>query len=124
MRCLPVSLLVAMALMLIGSANAQEANSNSASPTQHQSSSLVTRPASVNQSGKISDQKGKPLNASQLDSIANSISGKPPQKPKEPSIIPNGIPEDLLPKWEPKPVEPLDEFKISPLNEGLKVPIR
>jgi hypothetical protein len=112
--------------MLIGSANAQEANSTSASPTQPQSRSLVTRPASISQPGKISEQKGQPLNASQLNSIADSISGKPRPKPKEPSIIPipNGVPEELLPKWEPKPVEPLDDFKISPLNEGLKVPIR
>ncbi|UBF23856.1 hypothetical protein K9N68_19090 [Kovacikia minuta CCNUW1] len=125
MRYLSVSLLVAMSVVAVGSADAQSTDSPSSSTSQSQSSSLMTHPASVNQPGKKPEPKGQPLSPQKLDAIAGSISGKPPQKPKEPSFIPDNIvPTELLPRFEPKPVEPLDDFKVPALNGGVKVPIR
>ncbi|MGA7933619.1 MAG: hypothetical protein WCA35_08735 [Kovacikia sp.] len=124
MSYLPIFLLTAMSVMAVSSANAQEANSASDLPIPGQSSTLVTQPVSVNQPGKTFEQKGQPLNPSKLNEISGSISGKPQPRPKEPSIIPDSvIPESLLPKWEPKPIDPLSDFKVPPLDGGLRVPI-
>lgn len=85
-----------------------------------ESNVLGTQPASVDQLG----QRGQPIyTRTKLNEVAGSISGKPLQR-REPSIVPEGLlPADMLTPPAPKPVDPIDFFKVPSMDRSVKMPI-
>jgi hypothetical protein len=94
----------------------------------HSSILLVTRPASVNQPVAMVGRRHPSHHTPQkLRAIAGSISARP-VRAKEPSIIPDGlIPKSMMEVNQAqlnRPVDPIDFFKVPPLDSGVKMPIK
>lgn len=109
MKFLPGLLLVAFApLTAPNSALAQAVPAGAAS--------LQTQPASLNQSN--ASPIGAPLPNRDLNGVSASLRAKPQPPAKRPLI-----PESFTQPRKPPTIDPLEYFKVPPLDGGIKVRI-
>ncbi|WP_421657276.1 hypothetical protein [Leptothermofonsia sp. ETS-13] len=118
----PVTAVIAASLAITGNTHPALAESPNSSIL------LVTRPASVNQPVAVVGRRHRSHHTPQkLRAIAGSISARP-VRAKEPSIIPDGlIPKSVMEvnqSQSNRPVDPIDFFKVPPLDSGVKMPIK
>jgi hypothetical protein len=84
---------------------------------------LQTQPRSIEQSQPLSNQSPDTRSSTELENATGTLQANP-ARPAPNSIIPAGfIPAELLRPRAPKPVDPLEFFKVPPLDGGIKVPL-
>lgn len=116
MKHLPFALLVTIATLTISSvAKAQVTDVDSSSDSS--AGNLQTEPASVNQANDSGRTHANPYTRNDLNTASESLQANP-KRPTNNSILPEKL---LPPPVQPKPIDPIDFFKVPPLDGGVKL---
>lgn len=116
MKHLPLAFLVTIATLTMSSVtNAQVTDANATSYPS--AGNLQTEPASIPQASETRRTHANPYTPNDLDTASESLQANP-KRPSNNSILP----EQFLPQpAQPKPIDPIDFFKVPPLDGGVKL---